>query len=94
MDRSRKWQPIILPQRCSGCFTRTKCGGSPGKIGENEGIYEYVIKYKRRLSEVKDYENIIIKSTGNGNFLTKDVAKVELYAFNYGTKNTRVKRVL
>jgi HAE1 family hydrophobic/amphiphilic exporter-1 len=35
-----------------------------GKIGENaEGIYEYVIKYKGRLSEVKDYENIIIKST-------------------------------
>jgi HAE1 family hydrophobic/amphiphilic exporter-1 len=58
------------------------------KIGENaEGIYEYVIKYKGRLSEVKDYENIIIKSTG-GNFLRiKDVAKVELGAFNYGTKN-------
>jgi HAE1 family hydrophobic/amphiphilic exporter-1 len=37
---------------------------APGKIGENaEGIYEYVIKYKGRLSEVKDYENIIIKST-------------------------------
>jgi hypothetical protein len=33
-------------------------------VGENaEGIYEYVIKYKGRLSEVKDYENIIIKST-------------------------------
>jgi HAE1 family hydrophobic/amphiphilic exporter-1 len=33
------------------------------KIGENaEGIYEYVIKYKGR-SSVKDYENIIIKST-------------------------------
>jgi HAE1 family hydrophobic/amphiphilic exporter-1 len=49
---------------------------APGKIGENEGIYEYVIKYKGRLSEVKDYENIIIKSTGNGNFLRiKDVAR-------------------
>jgi HAE1 family hydrophobic/amphiphilic exporter-1 len=61
---------------------------APGKIGENaEGIYEYVIKYKGRLSEVKDYENIIIKY-GNGNFLRiKDVAKVELGAFNYGTKN-------
>jgi HAE1 family hydrophobic/amphiphilic exporter-1 len=49
---------------------------APGKIGETEGIYEYVIKYKGRLSEVKDYENIIIKSTGNGNFLRiKDVAR-------------------
>jgi HAE1 family hydrophobic/amphiphilic exporter-1 len=66
-----------LHQRCSGCLKRTKCGGGSGKIGENaEGIYEYVIKYKGRLSEVKDYENIIIKSTGNGNFLRiKDVAR-------------------
>jgi HAE1 family hydrophobic/amphiphilic exporter-1 len=30
--------------------------------GKMVSIYEYVIKYKGRLSEVKDYENIIIKS--------------------------------
>jgi HAE1 family hydrophobic/amphiphilic exporter-1 len=68
---------------------------APGKIGENaEGIYEYVIKYKGRLSEVKDYENIIIKSTGNGNFLRiKDVAKVELCAFNQ-KKNRRKEGVV
>lgn len=62
---------------------------APGKFGENaDGIYEYVIKYKGRLSEIKDYENIIVKATGNGNFLRlKDVATVELGGFNYGTKN-------
>jgi HAE1 family hydrophobic/amphiphilic exporter-1 len=27
-------------------------------------FFRYVIKYKGRLSEIKDYENIIIKSTG------------------------------
>jgi HAE1 family hydrophobic/amphiphilic exporter-1 len=49
----KKWQPITLPQRCSGCFT-SKMWRRSGKIGENaEGIYEYVIKYKGRLSEVK-----------------------------------------
>lgn len=62
---------------------------APGKFGENaDGVYEYVIKYKGRLSEVEDYENIIVKATGNGNFLRlKDVSKVELGGFNYGTKN-------
>src|SRR6218665_3186378 len=47
-----------------------------------EGVYEYVIKYKGRLSEIADYENIVIKATGNGNFLhLKDVATVELGGF-------------
>ncbi|TDE05566.1 efflux RND transporter permease subunit [Flavobacterium hiemivividum] len=62
---------------------------APGKFGENaDGVYEYVIKYKGRLSEVEDYENIIVKAIGNGNFLRlKDVSTVELGGFNYGTKN-------
>ncbi|MFL9838192.1 multidrug efflux RND transporter permease subunit [Flavobacterium sp. ST-75] len=62
---------------------------APGKFGENaDGIYEYVIKYKGRLSTVEEYEDIVIKATGGGNFLRlKDVAKIELGAFNYGQKN-------
>ncbi|NGY37011.1 efflux RND transporter permease subunit [Flavobacterium sp. XN-5] len=62
---------------------------APGKFGENaDGVYEYVIKYKGRLSEVEDYENIIVKAIGNGNFLRlKDVSTIELGGFNYGTKN-------
>ncbi|MUV05501.1 efflux RND transporter permease subunit [Flavobacterium rakeshii] len=62
---------------------------APGKFGENaDGIYEYVIKYKGRLSTVEEYEEIVIKATGGGNFLRlKDVAKIELGAFNYGQKN-------
>ncbi len=62
---------------------------APGKFGENaDGIYEYVIKYKGRLNQVEEYENIVIKATGGGNFLhLKDVATIELGAFNYGQKN-------
>jgi HAE1 family hydrophobic/amphiphilic exporter-1 len=72
----------IAPKDVQDALREQNVEAAPGKIGENaEGIYEYVIKYKGRLSEVKDYENIIIKSTGNGNFLRiKDVAKVELGA--------------
>ncbi|MBY8963826.1 efflux RND transporter permease subunit [Flavobacterium sp. D11R37] len=62
---------------------------APGKFGENaDGVYEYVIKYKGRLSSVPEYEDIVVKATGGGNFLRlKDVAKIELGAFNYGQKN-------
>lgn len=46
------------------------------------------MKYKGRLSEEAEYEDIIIKAQENGQYLRlKDVAEVELGAFNYGTKN-------
>ncbi len=62
---------------------------APGKFGENAvGVYEYVIKYKGRLSNTSDYENIIVKATGEGNFVRlRDVATIELGAFNYGARN-------
>ena len=79
----------LTPKDIQAALQEQNVEAAPGKFGENAvGVYEYVIKYKGRLSEVKDYENIVIKATGNGNFLhLKDVATVELDAFNYGTKN-------
>ncbi|CAM3049750.1 efflux RND transporter permease subunit [Flavobacterium frigoris] len=79
----------IAPKDVQAALQEQNVEAAPGKFGENaDGVFEYVIKYKGRLSEIKDYENIIIKSTGNGNFLRiKDVATVELGGFNYGTKN-------
>jgi hydrophobic/amphiphilic exporter-1 (mainly G- bacteria), HAE1 family len=58
-----------------------------GSLGQNAGeSFEYVIKYKGRYKTADEYENIIIKATGDGNFLRlKDVAKVELDAFSYNT---------
>lgn len=79
----------VAPSDIQAALQEQNVEAAPGKFGENaEGVYEYVIKYKGRLSEISDYENIVIKSTGNGNFLhLKDVATVELGGFNYGTKN-------
>ena len=79
----------VAPKDIQAALMEQNVEAAPGKFGENsEGVYEYVIKYKGRLSEVSDYENIIIKATGNGKFLyLKDVATVELGGFNYGTKN-------
>jgi len=79
----------VVPSDIQAALREQNLEAAPGKFGENaDGVYEYVIKYKGRLSEISEYENIIIKSIGNGNFLRlKDVASIELGGFNYGTNN-------
>lgn len=79
----------LIPSDIQAALREQNLEAAPGKFGENaDGVYEYVIKYKGRLSQVEAYENIIVKSIGNGNFLRlKDVATIELGGFNYGAKN-------
>ncbi|MGV8095601.1 MAG: efflux RND transporter permease subunit [Mangrovibacterium sp.] len=58
---------------------------APGRFGElNDQSYEYILKYKGKLSSPEEFENIIIKADQNGNILRlKDVARVELGALTY-----------
>ncbi|MGJ1296682.1 efflux RND transporter permease subunit [Sphingobacterium spiritivorum] len=64
---------------------------APGKFGESSReAFEFVIKYKGKLNQPADYENIIIRSNADGSILRlKDVARVELGAYTYGS-NTRI----
>ena len=55
---------------------------SPGRLGESSGkkaqAFEYVLKYPGRYTTKEQYDNIVIKSTPNGELLRlKDVADVE-----------------
>ncbi|GEP52536.1 multidrug transporter AcrB [Flavobacterium noncentrifugens] len=55
---------------------------SPGKTGESSGkrteAFEYVLKYPGRFSTKEGYENIILKSSKDGELLRlKDVADIE-----------------
>jgi HAE1 family hydrophobic/amphiphilic exporter-1 len=55
---------------------------SPGKTGESSGkrsqAFEYVLKYPGRFNTKEGYENIILKSSPNGEILRlKDVADIE-----------------
>lgn len=79
----------MVPSDVQNALREQNLEAAPGKFGENaDGVYEYAIKYKGRLTKASEYEDIIIKSLGGGNFLRlKDVATVELGGFNYGTKN-------
>ncbi|MGI4020387.1 MAG: efflux RND transporter permease subunit [Janthinobacterium lividum] len=55
---------------------------SPGKTGESSGkrsqAFEYVLKYPGRFTTKEGYENIILKSSADGEILRlKDVAEIE-----------------
>ncbi len=57
--------------------------GSPGRIGRSSGkrsqALEYVLTYKGRYNEPKQYEDVIIRANPNGEILhLKDIADVEL----------------
>ncbi|RZT93555.1 HAE1 family hydrophobic/amphiphilic exporter-1 [Ancylomarina subtilis] len=79
----------LSPQDIANALNEQNIEAAPGKFGENSSqSFEYVIRYKGKFSEVSEYENIILRSEGNNNFLRlKDVAKVELGAFNYSITN-------
>ncbi|AYZ11101.1 efflux RND transporter permease subunit [Chryseobacterium arthrosphaerae] len=62
---------------------------APGKVGESSGKtssqLQYVIKYKGKFFEPKQYEEVPIRSDVDGTILKlKDIAKVEFGAMNYG----------
>jgi hydrophobic/amphiphilic exporter-1 (mainly G- bacteria), HAE1 family len=62
---------------------------APGKVGESSGKkagqLQYVVKYKGKFSEPKQYEEVPIRADEEGTILKlKDIAKVEFGAMTYG----------
>jgi HAE1 family hydrophobic/amphiphilic exporter-1 len=78
-------QYSLIPSDISAALAEQNIEAAPGKFGENgDQAFQYVIKYKGRLTTATEFENIIIKSAGKGQLLRlKDVAKVELGALSY-----------
>lgn len=61
---------------------------SPGKTGESSGkrsqSFEYVIKYSGRFTTREQYENVVLRSTADGEILRlKDVANIEFGSSMY-----------
>jgi len=66
---------------------------SPGKTGEASGkrsqSFEYVLKYPGRYSTKEEYENIVLRSNGDGEMLRlKDVANIEFGSSMYDLYST------
>lgn len=61
---------------------------APGKTGISSGkqvqMLQYVLKYKGKLSEPAEYENIVIRANSDGSMLKlKDIADVEFGSLEY-----------
>lgn len=83
----------VTPQEVVAAIQDQNLEAAPGKFGQNsEEALEYVIKYKGKLTEPEEYENIIIRANSDGSvLLVKDVARVEFGSYNY-TVDTRYDR--
>lgn len=81
----------LTPQEVMAAIRDKNLEAAPGRFGESsKESFEYVIKYKGKLSKPDEYENIVIRSNSDGSILRlKDVARVEFGSYTYGS-NTRV----
>ena len=75
----------LEPSDVSAAINDQSREAAAGSIGQNSGTsFEYIIKYVGKYDDKEQYDNIILKSLGNGqNLMLKDVAKVELSALSY-----------
>nr|WP_068887504.1 efflux RND transporter permease subunit [Pedobacter panaciterrae] len=80
----------VTPQDISAAINEQNVQAAPGKFGENDKqSFQYVITYKGQLQSPDEFSNIIIKSTGQGQYLRlKDVARIELGAQTYTGSTT------
>ena len=62
---------------------------SAGSVGaapsDKSGDFKYTISVQGRLSDVKQFENIVLRADNSGILRLKDIAKVELGSANYST---------
>ena len=75
----------LTPDDVTTAINQQSREAAAGNVGSNSGSsFEYIIRYKGKYDDVSEYENIVIKALGNGQFLRlKDVAKIELDALSY-----------
>jgi len=80
----------LVPNDISAALAEQNIEAAPGQFGEQgQQSFQYTIKYKGRLANVSEFENIVLRSSGDGQLLRlKDIARVELGAMNYATSTT------
>ncbi|MGM9703564.1 MAG: efflux RND transporter permease subunit [Prevotella sp.] len=85
LDPLRMAQYRLTPQDITTVLAEQNVESPTGTLGsESINTFQYVLKYRGRFEEEKDFENMVIKSMPNGDVLRlKDVARVELGAENY-----------
>lgn len=80
----------LMPGDVSAALAEQNIEAAPGSIGEREGqTFQYTLRYKGRLQEVSEFENIVIRANDDGTVLhLKDIARVELGRETYSFAGT------
>lgn len=77
----------LIPADVTAALAAQNIESATGSFGENyEGVFQYTMKYKGRLSTPEEFGNIVIKSLPTGEVLRlKEIGEVELgdEAYNY-----------
>jgi len=84
----------LIPADVAAALSTQNIEAAPGKFGENGNqAFQYIIKYKGRLVQATEYDDIVVRTTPDGQVLRlKDIARIELGALSYaGTAATQGK---
>ena len=75
----------LIPADVIAALDAQNLEAAPGKFGsENNQSYEYVIRYRGKLTEAEEFGNIVIKSDESGNILRlHDIARIEMGSLSY-----------
>ncbi len=76
----------LMPTDVSAALAEQNIEAAPGAFGEQGNqTFQYTMKYKGRLVQPEEFEDIVIRATPDGEVLRlKDVADVELGRVTYG----------
>ena len=80
----------LMPGDITAALAEQNIEAAPGQFGENgDQSFQYAMRYKGRLSDEKEFGDIIIRATPEGEILRlSDVADVELGRLSYGFHST------
>lgn len=76
----------LVPSDITSALAQQNIVASAGSLGmDSEATFQYTLKYKGRLTDVKQYEDIVLRALPDGNVLRlRDVATIEIGAASYG----------
>ena len=79
----------LVPGDISAALAEQNVEAAPGQFGERSNqTFQYTIRYKGRLQQPEEFENIVIKSLPDGEVLRlNDVAEVQLDRLGYNFTN-------
>ncbi|WP_294586523.1 efflux RND transporter permease subunit [uncultured Phocaeicola sp.] len=83
-------QYSLVPSDISNALAEQNIEAAPGQFGERGNqTFQYTIRYKGRLQQTEEFENIVIKALPDGEVLRLgDVARIELGRLAYTFNNT------